>query len=111
MILAGSDFVTIQELAHMMSSDGQAGSDDGIAKRAWRAYKGGAFPNARKTAPSTGTIIIPAVEAKAWIAAGCPTPGQLAASQEEQQADKHDRIKRAWHLEEGRLADVAGLDR
>jgi len=100
-------FVTIQELAEMMSASGHGDNINALAKKAWRAYGAGTFgPDARKTGEGTATIIIPAGVASQWVKNGCPTPGEVRA---EQQAD--DDAKRAWHLEEDRLADVAGLDR
>jgi hypothetical protein len=130
------------------------------------------FPNARKLGDNTSTIVVPATEAEEWIAAGCPTPGEMPrdgmidtvrvveiaeraglditrylvcqvirrgafpsasktkasgrqwevkeeearkwiaagcpVSRAMEQADETD--KRNWHLAEGRLASVAGLD-
>ena len=72
-------FVTIQELAEMMSASGHGDNINALAKKAWRAYGAGTFgPDARKTGEGTATIIIPADEAREWIANGCPTPGMIA---------------------------------
>ena len=102
-----TDSVTIQELAQLMVDNLQSDSLSGAAKKAWRAWRDGLFAGARKTGKGTASIIVPAGVAERWVEAGCPTLGE--AKSMEQQVD--DDAKRDWHLEEGRLADVAGLDR
>jgi hypothetical protein len=97
-------YLAISEISDLMAGAGDTREESARIQNVHRALRAGHFPGAFRVGKGKGgTYAIPAAEAKAWIAAGCPVARAM-----EQAADETD--KRNWHLEEGRLASVAGLD-
>ena len=101
-------YLSIQEVADKMAEAGDKRTNTAINKDVYRALHAGTFKDKFQAGKGTAAWMVETQEALAWIAAERARAD--AAKWAAEQADKHDRIKRAWHLEEGRLADVAGLD-
>ena len=104
-------FITIPAVAKLMREAGESGGEIARERRVYRSLKGPAFPSAYQSGEGTSAFLIKTEEAEAWIALGCPTPTEYYKRDGDQEQQADDAAKQAWHLEECRLGDVAGLDR